>query len=445
MICLPGVRFDWMTGVKGLAIIILIGVALRLAVAPLLTYDYDIYHWGVIIENIRTGNGLYGMAGYYYTPVWGYFLGTESVYLAPIESLDSFGYRYEEMLGIEAADAIGHTATVTTTAFNVAMKVPLILVDAVTAYLIFTLIRDLGGDDRKACIGAAIWMLGPLVIYMSGIQAMFDPINGMLMILVVLLLIRGYRFLPGVLFSIAALLKFFPLFAIFVLLAYVVYKGRERGTAPRDVLLTILGAGIAAFAIYIPEILDGTFMDSLSFMLARAGNSDVWYILNIAIGACVALGGMICFSYMMWRKPGADLDKGFIICTTGVLLCAVCLSTTAQYVLVVLPLLIVCAMAYDGRLKKAAIIVAIGGLFAAAASQFPGMLVGASVNLGLMDPATVVDWIYDYTEPIIGNESIFTIGTNLGNIFEYAGIVLALVIILERPLRRILFRGRAAS
>ena len=111
----------------------------------------------------------------------------------------------------------------------------------------------------------------------------------------------------------------------------------------------------------------------------------------------------------------------------------------------VLPLLIVCAMAYDGRLMKAAIIVAVGGLFAAAASQFPGMLVGASVNLGLMDPATVVDWIYDYTEPIIGSESIFTIGTNLGNIFEYAGIVLALVIILEGPLRRILFRRRAAS
>ena len=117
MLHLPEVRLAWMTGIKGLAIVIFIGVAIRLVLAPLLTYDYDIYHWGVILENIRTGNGLYGMAGYYYTPVWGYLLGTESLYLAPIESLDAFGYRYEEMLPIEAGDAIGHSATITTTAF----------------------------------------------------------------------------------------------------------------------------------------------------------------------------------------------------------------------------------------------------------------------------------------------------------------------------------------
>ena len=76
----------------------------------------------------------------------------------------------------------------------------------------FILIRDISGDERKACIGAAIWMFAPLVIYMTGVQAMFDSLSAMLMMLLILLLIRGYRFTSGCVFTVAVLLKFFPAF-----------------------------------------------------------------------------------------------------------------------------------------------------------------------------------------------------------------------------------------
>ena len=57
-------------------VITILSVALlvRLVLMPLLTYDYDIYHWAVIIQNFQSGNGLYDVAGYYYTPTWGYIL-----------------------------------------------------------------------------------------------------------------------------------------------------------------------------------------------------------------------------------------------------------------------------------------------------------------------------------------------------------------------------------
>ena len=45
----------------GLALLILIlGLAARLVLAPLFTYPFDIEHWGVILQNTESGNGLFG-------------------------------------------------------------------------------------------------------------------------------------------------------------------------------------------------------------------------------------------------------------------------------------------------------------------------------------------------------------------------------------------------
>ena len=428
----------WFTGKKGLVMIIVLGTIIRLAIAPFLTYDFDIYHWGVILENIESGNGLYGLAGYYYTPVWGYIMGFESLYLQFFDGLAAYGFRYEELLPVESFDYRFHTATVTTLEFDMGMKVPLFIVDAVTACLIYLLIRDMSKDERKACIGASIWMLAPLVFYMSGVQAMFDSISAMLMTLLLLLLLRGYRFLSGCVFAIAVLLKFFPAFTILILLLYIIYKGRSNGTVRRDVLMTVVGALVMTVVIYAPQIMDGTFIDSLSFILARAGE-DVSLVkrLGSLVNYGICIFGMIYFTVNMHRRHGDDLDKSMLFNTLGALMCAICLSTTPQYVIVALPLLIAYGMVYIPMLKKAAIIICVGGFFSAiAANTFP-ILSGAAVNLGLLDVQFILDGLYWLENTIVLGTDIRNIIGLITTYMEYLGVIIALAVLFSNGIKRI--------
>lgn len=430
-------RFDWFSGRKGLAVAILVGIIIRMVVAPFLTYDFDIYHWGVILENLQTGNGLYGLDGYYYTPVWGYIMGFESLIMGFFNDLGAYGFRYEELLPVETFDYRFHTATVTTVAFDLAMKIPLFVADAVTACLIYMLIKDYGGDDREACIGAAIWMLAPLIIYMSGIQAMFDSISAMFMILLILLLKRGYRFLSGSIFTVAVLLKFFPAFAVFVLLLYIIYKGRETDTVRRDVILTIVGAAVALIVLYIPQIMDGTFIDSLSFMLARADDTEGSIISPIiSINMVMCLIGFVYFTYRMRKDPRDDLDKTMLRNTIGALICAICLSTTPQYVIVVVPLLICYGVMYSKHIKNATFIIVIGGFFSALfCNTFP-ILSGAAVNQHIVDVQFIFDGLTFLESHSVFGVDLHNILILIGTWMEYIGVIFIILMLFGDLIRR---------
>ena len=436
------IRFGWFAGWRGLAFTIALGTIIRMAIAPFLTYDFDIYHWGVILENIESGNGLYGLAGYYYTPVWGYIMGFESLYMQLFDGLAAYGFRYEELLPVESFDYRFHTATVTTLQFDLAMKIPLFIVDAITACLTYLLIRDVSKDDKKACMGAAIWMLAPLVIYMTGVQAMFDSISAMLMTLLLLLLLRGYRFLSGCIFAIAVLLKFFPAFTILVLLLYVIYKGRTTDTVRKDVALTVLGALIMTVVIYTPQLLDGTFVDSLSFILARAGEDvSLMKRLGSLVNYGICIFGMIYFTINMRRRHGEDLDKSMLFNTLGALMCAICLSTTPQYVIVALPLLIAYGVMYIPILEKAAIMICIGGFFAAiAANTFP-ILSGAAVNLHLLDVQFILDGLSWLEDTIVFGTEIRDIIGLVTTFMEYIGVIIALLVLFSNGIKRIIPRA----
>ena len=45
-----------------------------------LAYTFDTNYWAIVTRNIQMGEGLYGLRGYYYTPVWGYILGFVSMF-----------------------------------------------------------------------------------------------------------------------------------------------------------------------------------------------------------------------------------------------------------------------------------------------------------------------------------------------------------------------------
>ncbi len=418
-------------------VVVVAALAVRLVLVPLLTYDYDIYHWAQIIQNIQTGDGLYDVDAYYYTPTWGYILGFISQVMDALGLADTFGVRFTELLAVEDLSFRYHTATTVTLAFAACMKIPIIIADLACGYLIHRIIREDTGDERKAVAGLALWLLCPSIIYMSGIQAQFDSFSALLLLLTFMLLRSNRELLAGMTFAAGVLLKFFPAFAIIVLVGYVIAKHRGDGLALKKLAKAVVGAGLMTLVMYLPIIMDGDLETSLSFVLGR--NSELSSNIIVMIGEYIliafALVGMVACGHLMLRTPREEAEDRFPVLMLLVMTCAVMMSPSPQYMIVMLPFLVIAIMRYDGRLRLAWLLIWVGSVLMALGNNNFMLLNGASVFLDLGSP----EWVVSLSEAFdtLLYEGFLRIAANgVGSVVQYAGYVLVLLICCEEGVRR---------
>lgn len=254
-----------------LAVILLAGIAVRLLLMPFFTFNIDVSYWLKAINLMDNGQNLYGIGGYYYTPVWGYVLGLSDAFMHLLGVTD-FGAVSEEMAPYAGLDYV-ISPMITSIWFNVAVKLPLIATDAVIGYLVFVFVSRLTGDSRKALIGCALWMFCPLTILESSMHGMFDNISAMFMLISVMEAYDRRYFIAGASFGIAIMTKFFPLFLAFFLVAMVL---RNEGVNAKGFGKVGIAAGAAFLAmavVEIPAIATGRFWNSLRFLIGRLGLS----------------------------------------------------------------------------------------------------------------------------------------------------------------------------
>ncbi len=113
--------------------VILAGVILRLLITSL-SMIYDTNYWALVIRNIDSGNGLYGLDGYFYTPVWGYLLALEEWFNDSFLNLGESAVRVSEIVYFENGNH-QTTAMITSVAFGYLVKLPLALSDLILAWL----------------------------------------------------------------------------------------------------------------------------------------------------------------------------------------------------------------------------------------------------------------------------------------------------------------------
>ncbi len=371
-------------------IILAIGLLIRLALSPILTYPFDIEHWAVIIQNINTGNGLYNLSGYFYTPVWGYILGFETMVMDNLGGMFSMGERVTDLLPIEGLSYRYYTATTTTISFNIAMKIPLIIVDVVVGYLLWQLVMEKTDDRRKADISLMLWFFCPVVIYMSGVQAQFDCISALLALLSVLLLRKDTFLLAGVLLMAAALLKLWPAALVFVFIPYIFNRfGRQEGI--RKLLMFAIGAIATAAVIYAPTIMDGSFVDSLSFILSRSSESKIYEKVFFVL--IVLFAATICLFSTLYMVRNKDLtDDRLLLFSTVVLSGVTMISIGPQYCIVYLPLYIyIIVVSGDVLYRKLFIAAGIFCTISAFANNAMSLLTSLAQYTGWISPAGVAD------------------------------------------------------
>ncbi|MBQ4412352.1 MAG: DUF2029 domain-containing protein [Candidatus Methanomethylophilus sp.] len=387
----------------GLALLILIlGLAARLVLAPLFTYPFDIEHWGVILQNTESGNGLFGLTGYFYTPVWGYILGFEDIILNLLPGI-TYGERFTDLLEIEGMAFPYYTATTTTPAFNMAMKLPLILVDVLVGYMIYRLVMSECGDGRKAAAAFGIWFLCPIVIYMSSVQAQFDCISALFTLLCVLLVKRNLFFLAGVMFTLAALIKFFPAFCILLLCVYVFRTSPERRSL-RNLLLSVAGAAAAAVVIFLPQVLDGTLMNAFSFIFGRTSEYDLLLTLRTYPFIALTLVMMPVLAIFAWRMDDDRLKSDFIVLVLAMLSICTVFSPGPQYWIVYIPLLAYYIACRDRNRALLACLITMAAITTVTAffNNSFSVLTTASEYLHLCDPQTVISWMHAFESPVFG-------------------------------------------
>ncbi len=338
---------------------IIIGVTIRLIIGGLLSYNYDVFSWALIISNIQAGSGLYDVTGYNYPPVWGYILGLVAQ-LTDLFGMDVLAERFPDLIFTESEIANNpHLAFTTTVEFNVLMAGVIAIFDILASYLIYYVIREVFKDDRKAILGAALWMLCPFIIAVGSAGVMFDCLSGALALLCVILLIKDQEFLAGSIFAVAVFLKFFPAFLIFILIAYIFVKHRED--FPMRLGKAALGAAIFTAVIMVPQIMDGHLLDSGSFLLSRATvSTNVFDQYGTIIAYAVAIILEIVLAWYFTKRKSENLDRDFLFFSFIAALLTLIYPSSSQYVLFMAPFLIITALCVDGRYRVGLAIITVG-------------------------------------------------------------------------------------
>lgn len=275
--------------------LLVLGVVVR-ALVMCTAVIYDSEFWAVVIRNIETGNGLYGADGYYYTPVWGYILGLVAAFQDAVLSLGDSAVCVFEIIPTEGTILRNTCAVATSIAFNFCTKIPLVLIDLVMAYAVYVLVKDMGGSNEKAIFAFALTWMSPVLLMSSGVVGMPDTLAATFAVLSVILVRRGQSFFAGLAFALGFLTKFFPLFLVFILIAYLAskYKGDIRRIL-KEVALAVTGAVIAIVAVFFPQAAEESLPLAFQFITDRLGGVDMSqtkFLIIVAAGI-VAVGILV--------------------------------------------------------------------------------------------------------------------------------------------------------
>ena len=419
--------------------LIVIGTIIRLLMIPT-TLVYDSNFWAIVVRNIETGNGLYELEGYYYTPVWGYVLGLISAFQSAFLNLGEMGIRVVDALPVEIPDMY-LTATVTSISFLYSVKIPLLIVDLVTSYLIYVLVRDVTGDQKKGVIAFGLTFICPSIMAATMGIGMPDGISIMFLLLTIILIRYDQPFLAGMCYSISVLNKFFPAFLFFIILAYMISRYMDDKKKMKLQLLMALAGGVVMTAIiFLPQLLQGDLASCFQFLSDRSGTDSGDSLLQTLIGYgrillySLVIAASVWMSYDLIKKRSDDQFRKFMIyCLTTIGLCFVYPPTT-QYLVLMTPLVAYFAVVESRKYIRCWLLLSIGGLLMTYASTSTTLL-PLAVYAGMFNVTDLVNFFNVTVEPI-GPINLFMIIYFITAVIQYLGIVLTLWYIYNDHFRK---------
>ncbi len=176
-------------------------------------------------------------------------------------------------------DILGHYYVYVPTEWIIACKSLFILFDTLSAVMIYLIIKKLAGNTRKALLGMSIYFFNPMVIYVSSIYGMFDPIALFFILLALDLLLRNKRVLSSVLMGLSLVTKQTMLFSIvYHLLSILRREGIKKFLIQSFVIIGVSTIIMAPFMVCPGSL--RVFLDNLAFASTPTYTYPISYSFN---------------------------------------------------------------------------------------------------------------------------------------------------------------------
>ena len=378
-----------------------ISLTIHILAIIFLTHLGDPEHWPKIIQTVNSGNGIYGLDGNYYTPLWGYLLSFVDMIIQLTGTVPFFGDMFSELFPWE--DIPGTKAGVVSPEITFATKIPMAICDIIVGIMIYSIVKEYTNDERKGIIAMALWCFCPMVIYMSSVQGQFDCISTLIVLITIKLLREDRPFLAGISFGFSVWLKMFPSVCLFLFVGYLIKKyGTNEGL--KKTALAAVGALLITVIILIPQLMNGELPIVFGFFTGRTDAGTEFQLYNIVVSIRLYLMLLLTLVLMIWSFIGIQRKSGdlgrYLYLYAGVLITvATIISRGYQYVPSFIVFILLFAMISDDRRSYRMMFLWIGVLTIVDAffSVGPSILSMDAVYYGLIDTSwleqTTVDFL----------------------------------------------------
>lgn len=325
---------------RNILIITIAGLVIRYVLGFFLTYPRDFGSWILNAENFMMNEGVYGLPGHYYTPVWGYMMASMTYFASafgmPIGFMDPF---YDG-----SSSATPWNTMLPTIEFALMVKTILFVCEIFTAYALFRIVMHITGDEKKATVAYALWFLFPLVIVLSSIRVMFECVEIMFAVWAILFMMENRPAYAGVMIGLSLMTKPYGIFLAVLLIGY----AYARRKCLMDSAIYFGVAVVTVLVVMLPVILSGQLDESLHWLTTRVdkvGEVSYYNTMYLIPIACVIslIGALVIAKH---RILSMKVLMGLSLITTGFLLVN---AGNVQYYLILLPF----AILFGGRLIMA--------------------------------------------------------------------------------------------
>jgi Gpi18-like mannosyltransferase len=310
--------------------LLLVGIAVRLAIAPFFAHPADVYSWFSNGQNLFDGSA----------PVWSFLSAYKYAYFLfvfPAYWAYAFFTGFVGPTSFPMSQVAPSLQVVVPTVipvvpgllFDFLVKLPLVASDALVAYLLYRIgVRYLG--DLQARSVALLWFLNPLTIWVSSGWGMFDTLPTLFTVAALYLLLGGKYGYSAVSLVVAAAFKYY---AIVMLVPFFLFVVKEQGwKSSVRVLSMALAVGIL---LLLPNAFStfGAFsgIPGLASSLYHYSGISIWTVatlflpkVNPSVPAAVLIACSLAGLYF-WTLKKSKLASVY--------------SITASFVIPVIPLL----------------------------------------------------------------------------------------------------------
>lgn len=262
---------------------ILAGLLVRLALAPIGAHPFDTYVWYDTGQRVAAGQPFYGVTQYPYPPTWAAILGGVDALYRPLAAALGAG----PLSAPEVAQIMGHPVFLAAPLlvdwlFLLLLKLPLFAADLGVALVVRRIVTVRFRQPDLADRAFAWYFLNPFILWISAVWGMFDALPTLFTLIGILLFLDRRDALSGVAFGLAVSLKYFPvLFALAILVTYRGSLTRSRLARFAAGFLLVLGGVSAPFLVSAPAAyLQGVLSPTSG---AYAGRLSIWEALG-AVG-----------------------------------------------------------------------------------------------------------------------------------------------------------------